>query len=103
MKTEIKTKRHKTKQENKSVKSQEEKPKLTKTEWRARYNELKRELKQVWSTEMESEGENQDNMSVPSYFKRYTIQDRKVIVPNNLRERWKNLENPTMDLRTLKG
>ena len=29
---------------------------------------------------MESEGENQDNMSVPSHFKRYTIQDRKVIV-----------------------
>ena len=29
---------------------------------------------------MESEGDNQDNMSVPSHFKRYTIQDRKVIV-----------------------
>ena len=96
-KTETKTKRHKTKQENKSVKSQEEKPKLTKTERRARYNELKRELKQVWSTEMESEGENQDNMSVPSHFKRYTIQDRKVIVQQpkrTLEEPGKSYDGP---------
>ena len=49
-KTETKTKRNKTKQEDKSVKNQIEKPKLTKTERRAKYNELKRELKQVWST-----------------------------------------------------
>ena len=79
-KTETKTKRNKTKQEDKSVKNQIEKPKLTKTERRAKYNELKRELKQVWSMEMESEGKNKDTMSVPSHFKRYTIHNRKVIV-----------------------
>ena len=51
-----KTKKDKNKREDKSVNNQEEKMKLTKTERRARYNELKRELKQVWSTDMESEG-----------------------------------------------
>ena len=44
-KTNPKTKRDKTKREDKSVNNQEEKMKLTKTERRAKYNELKRELK----------------------------------------------------------
>ena len=79
-KIETKTKRYKIKPEEKSVKNKTEKPKLTKTERKAKYNELKRELKQIWSTKMESEDENQENMSVPSHFKRYTIEDRKVIV-----------------------
>ena len=34
---------------------------------------------------MESEGEGQENMSVPSHFKRYMIQDRKVIVQQPMR------------------
>ena len=34
---------------------------------------------------MESEGEKQENMSVPSHFKRYAIQDRKVIVQQPMR------------------
>ena len=89
-KTETKTKRNKTKPEEKSVKNKIEKPKLTKTEQKAKYNELKRELKQIWSTEMESEGKNQENMSVPSHFKRYMIQDRKVIVQQLMR----TLEEP---------
>ena len=68
-KKETKTKRNKTKPEEKSVKNKTEKPKLTKTERKAKYNELKRELKQIWSIEMESEGEKQETMSVPLHFK----------------------------------
>ena len=79
-KQESKTKKIKIKQEEKSVGNKTEKPKLTKTEWKAKYNELKWELKQVWSTEMESEDKKQENLSVPSHFNSYTIHDRKIIV-----------------------
>ena len=37
-------------------------------------------MKQVWTTEMEIEDKKRKNLSVPSHFKRYTIQDRKIIV-----------------------
>lgn len=53
---------------------------MTKTKQKAKYNEDKRRVKEVWMTEMESNEKNQesneenyDTMSVPSHFKRYTI------------------------------
>ena len=37
-------------------------------------------IKEVWTTEMEEESDSKNAADVPSHFKRYTIQDRKIIV-----------------------
>ena len=58
---------------------------MTKTERNAKYNEYKRQIKDIWTTECESEEEEGDSISVPSHFKRYTIQDRKIIVQQPVR------------------
>ena len=63
---------------------------LTKLERKAKYNELKRTMKEVWTTEMESEEDNKDIQSLPSHFKRYTVQDRKIVVQQPTR----TLQNP---------
>lgn len=83
---ETKLKKDKTKQNKEPVngdKTQE--LKLTKTKKKAKYNKLKCKMKQVWTIEMDSEDERNENMSFPSHFKQYTIQDRKVVVQQPIR------------------
>ena len=63
---------------------------LTKLERKAKYNELKRTMKEVWTTEMESDEDKKDTQSLPSHFKRYTVQDRKIVVQQPTR----TLQNP---------
>ena len=62
-----------------------DKRELTKTERKAKYNELKRTMKEVWTTEMESEEDQKETHSLPSHFKKYTVQDRKVVVQQPVR------------------
>ncbi|MCO5558107.1 hypothetical protein L7F22_011684 [Adiantum nelumboides] len=60
---------------------------MTKTERKSEYNKLKKTLKDVWATETETDEEvNSDKMDVPSHYKKYTIQDRKIIVQQPMRE-----------------
>lgn len=58
---------------------------MTKLERKAKYKEHKRRLPQVWTTEMESKKDEHDAISVPSHFKRYTIQDKKIVVHQPIR------------------
>ena len=37
-------------------------------------------MKQGWTTEMECEDEKSEAMTVPSHLKKYTIQDRKIVI-----------------------
>ena len=37
-------------------------------------------MKEVWTMEMEKGDDKNDIQSLPSHFKRYTIQERKVVV-----------------------
>ena len=83
-----KSKTNKTKS-NKNVKKQEKKQKNNKNmnEWelkkagrKAKYNNSKRTMKEVWTIEMESEEDKGDIQSLPSHFKRYIVQDRKIVV-----------------------
>ncbi|MCO5577929.1 hypothetical protein L7F22_031764 [Adiantum nelumboides] len=61
--------------------------KMTKIERKSEYNKLKKTLKDVWTTEMETdEDANSDKMDVPSHYKKYTIQDRKMVVQQPMRE-----------------
>lgn len=83
--TEPKPKKEKKKQDKDSEKSTKTKgSNLTKLERKAKYNEHKRRLQEIWTTEMESEEETRDTMSVPSHFKRYTLQDRKIVLQQPL-------------------
>ncbi|MCO5561848.1 hypothetical protein L7F22_015472 [Adiantum nelumboides] len=60
---------------------------MTKMERKSEYNKLKKTLKDVWTTQMEmDEDANSDKMDVPSHYKKYTIQDRKIIVQQSMRE-----------------
>ncbi|MCO5593602.1 hypothetical protein L7F22_047617 [Adiantum nelumboides] len=60
---------------------------MTKIERKSEYNKLKKTLKDVWTTEMQTdEDTNSDKMDVPSHYKKYTIQDRKIIVQQPMRE-----------------
>ena len=52
-----------------------------------------REMKQVWTTEIESDDEPNEAMSVPSHFKKYTIQDRKIVVQQPVRVSQKHGES----------
>ena len=47
-------------------------------------------MKEVWTTEMESDDDKKDIQSLPSHFKRYTIQERKIVVQQPTR----TLQNP---------
>ena len=49
----------------------------TKVEYKKKVNELKQRLKKVWTTDDEQNAEEPD---VPSHFKKYTIQDRTLLV-----------------------
>ena len=59
-------------------------PKWMRVERREKYAELKKTLKEVWTNEMESDKEEKEShlahVSVPSHFKRYTIQEKKIII-----------------------
>ena len=55
-------------------------PEMTRLERKQKYKELKRTLQKEWSTEMESDDSDQDALSAPSHFKRYTIQDQKIVL-----------------------
>ncbi|MCO5603086.1 hypothetical protein L7F22_057231 [Adiantum nelumboides] len=60
---------------------------MTKTERKSEYSKLKKTFKDVWTTEMETDEDcNSDKMDVPSHYKKYTIQDRKIIVQQPMRE-----------------
>ncbi|MCO5601140.1 hypothetical protein L7F22_055259 [Adiantum nelumboides] len=60
---------------------------MIKTGRKSKYNKLKKTLKDVWTTEMETdEDANSDKMDVPSHYKKYTIQDRKIIVQQSMSE-----------------
>ncbi|RYA67999.1 hypothetical protein DD598_26130, partial [Enterobacter cloacae complex sp. 2DZ2F16B1] len=66
----------------------------SKLERRNKYRELKKTLKEVWTTEIESgEDENakiKENMDVPSHYRKFTIEDRKVVLTPPIRERKEN-------------
>ncbi|MCO5575757.1 hypothetical protein L7F22_029561 [Adiantum nelumboides] len=60
---------------------------MTKIERKSEYNKLKKTLKDVCAIEMETDEDvNSDKMDVPSHYKTYTIQDRKIIVQQPMRE-----------------
>ncbi|MCO5586696.1 hypothetical protein L7F22_040638 [Adiantum nelumboides] len=60
---------------------------MTKNERKSEYNKLKKTFKDVCTTEMEmDEDANSDKMDVPFHYKKYTIQDRKIIVQQPMRE-----------------
>ena len=75
------------KEENK--KSEKGEPELTKLERKQRYRELKRTLQREWSTEMETDESDKEGLSAPSHFKRYTIQERKIVLQQPRREKKK--------------
>ena len=93
----IKNTENKTKEQKDKTKEKE--LKLTKTERKAKYQELKRTLNKVWSTETESETGLEEIHSLPPELKKYTIQDRKIIVQQPIRtaqkpgESYDGLEN----------
>ncbi|RYA84865.1 hypothetical protein DD594_25590 [Enterobacter cloacae complex sp. 4DZ1-17B1] len=69
------------KQKPKKEKDTEKSFKLSKMERKVKYNDLKRALKEVWTIEMETDEEsNDDKFDAPSHYKKYTIQDRKIVV-----------------------
>ena len=37
-------------------------------------------MKQSWMTEMESEDDDSEAITVPSHFRKYTIEDRKIVI-----------------------
>ena len=53
--------------------------KQTKMERKKQYQEYKNTLKQVWSSELETE-EDESIGKVPSHFKKYSLQDKKIVV-----------------------
>ena len=54
---------------------------MTKLEQKAKSNEQKRIMKEVWTTKMESnDSEMKDSIGVPSHYKKYTIQDIFIIL-----------------------
>ena len=64
----------------------EDKHAMTKLERKQKHNELKRTLKQEWSTERETEDTDSGVLNAQSHFKRYTVEERKVILQHPRRE-----------------
>ena len=90
------TKRSKS-EKSKTVKKDTCKPqKMTKLERKTTYNEVKRVLKQVWTTTTGSSSEN-EGVEVPSHYKKYTIQDRQILLQTPERQNEPNLEHLLMD------
>ena len=59
---------------------------MTKLERKQKHNELKRTLNKKWSMEMETKNIDSEVLNAPSHFKRYTVEERKVILQNPKRE-----------------
>ena len=94
-----KTENHKKIKKEKNTQKKEENSndkRLTMIERRAKYNELKRTMKEVWTTEMESDEDKKEIQSLPSHFKRYTVQERKIVVLDNPQGLCRTLENHMM-------
>ena len=64
-------------------------PILSKVERKKKTGELKQKLKKIWTTD-DSEGEIKSGPDVPSHFKKYTIQDRTLVVQQQMRDPKKN-------------
>ncbi|RYA42777.1 hypothetical protein [Enterobacter cloacae complex sp. GF14B] len=83
-------------------KSQNKKPLMTRVERKKKYQELKKDLKEIYTTEMETtEEDGKDVMHVPSHYKKYTLQDRKIIA-KNLLGNYLHRASPMKGLKTLK-
>ncbi|MCO5559260.1 hypothetical protein L7F22_012855 [Adiantum nelumboides] len=71
---------------------------MTKIERWKKYQELKKTLKEIYTMEIETtEEDNKDIMSVPTHYIKYTLQDRKIIVEQpvrDLREKGESYEGP---------
>jgi len=67
--TPIQKKKSKTKFETSREAKKSKEPKMKKIERQAKYNELKHELKEVWTTNLDSLSEKHEGISVPSNFK----------------------------------
>ena len=70
---------------NKQKPGDENERKWTKVERNKRYREIKKALDEEWPTKIESENGENDGISVPSHFKKYTIQNRKIVVTQPMR------------------
>ena len=74
-------------EKNKTIKKDTGKtPKMSNLEQKTTYNEVKRVLKQVWTTATGSSSEN-EGVEVPSHYKKYTIQDRQILLQTPERQR----------------
>ena len=81
-------------EKSKTVKKDTCKPqKMSKLERKMTYNEVKRVLKQVWTTATGSSSENEGG-EVPSHYKKYTIQDRQILLQTPERQS----TNPTWNI-----
>ncbi|WP_208972673.1 hypothetical protein, partial [Escherichia coli] len=61
---------------------------MTKTERKSKFNEHKRQLKEIWTTEMESlDSDTENSRKVPSHYKRYTIEDKRILLQTPNREK----------------
>ena len=60
---------------------------ISKTERKALWQERKRTLKAAWSSMSDDSEEGEDTTNVPSNFKKFTIQDRKIILQQPMREK----------------
>ena len=71
--------------EQNPTKTKPKEPQMTRLKRKQKYKEQKQILKELWTTEMEDSSENNEGISVPSHFKRYTIKERKVVVQQPIR------------------
>lgn len=69
-----------TKDDLSSKKSKKKKPKMTKVECKVYYGECKRTLRKSWASANEESSEDEAKMEIPSNFKSYMIQDRKIVL-----------------------
>ncbi|WP_165309839.1 hypothetical protein, partial [Enterobacter cloacae complex sp. 4DZ3-17B2] len=82
-----KTMRKTRKETQANPKYQDNNSTMTRVERKKKYQELKKTLKEMYTSEMETiEEESKDVMSVPSHYKKYTLHDQKIIVKQPVRE-----------------
>ena len=61
--------------------------KMTKVEHKALYDECKRTLKATWSTASDDSNEGEGHIDMPKGLKKYTVEDRKVILQKPVRQK----------------
>ena len=59
---------------------------MTKLERKQKYKELKKTLKQEWSTKMDIEDTGSKAIRSPSHFKCYTMEEQNFLIQNPKRE-----------------